>query len=162
MSNLTIRGLGHVAIRVKNFQRSLQWYIDMLGLEEAFRLYRDDGTLMAIYLYINGDNFIELFEKPDGGEVVVPELGLVHVCLHVENLKQTLDELAARGLKPTGEPRRGRAGALQCWITDPDGNRIELMEMLPDSQQALFLKKEGGRRRPGSFVDGRPRPHGDI
>ncbi|HHT27709.1 MAG TPA: VOC family protein [Firmicutes bacterium] len=126
-----IRGLGHVAYRVRDYERSLAWYTGVLGFQEAFRLTREDGTPYIIYLRINEDNFIELFEEPEGEQAEAPRLGLQHLCIHVDHLQSTLRELAARGLVEASEPRRGKAGALQCWITDPDGNRIELMELIP-------------------------------
>jgi lactoylglutathione lyase len=131
MLRLGIRGLGHVAYRVRNYERSLAWYIGVLGFQEVFRLKREDGKPHIIYLRIKDDHFIELFEEPEGGQVEVPRLGMQHLCLHVDDMTSTLQELATRGLQGASEPRFGKAGALQCWITDPDGNRIELMELVP-------------------------------
>lgn len=130
-----IRGLGHVAYRVKDFTRSVEWYTRVLGLEEAFRLHKDDGTLWLIYLRLSEDNFIELFEQPAGERAETPQLGMQHLCLHVDDLTGTLQQLAERGYQVTGEPRTGRDGARQYWITDPDGNRIELMELVPGCMQ---------------------------
>jgi lactoylglutathione lyase len=58
-----------------------------------------------------------------------------HYCLTVDDLPATLQELADRGLEISG-PRFGLDGNWQYWVTDPDGNRIELMQMMPDSKQA--------------------------
>jgi lactoylglutathione lyase len=140
-----IRGLGHVAYRVRDFDRSLDWYTRILGLEEAFRLYREDGTLWIIYLRINDDNFIELFQDQTGEKAEVPRLGLVHLCLHVDDLHATLKQLEARGYLISGTPRRGSDGALQYWITDPDGNRIELMELAPGCRQLQSARAAKGR-----------------
>ncbi len=142
-----IRGLGHVAYRVKDFEQSVRWYTELLGLQEAFRTYRDDGSLGIIYLRVNDDNFIELFEKSTGEKAQAPELGMQHLCLHVDDLRQTLQELSGRGLEITGEPRLGRDGSLQYWITDPDGNRLELMELLPDSKQKQAVARLKAEQR---------------
>lgn len=136
-----IRGLGHVAYKVKDFERSVKWYTQILGLEEAFRTYRDDGTLWIVYLKVNDDNFIELFENPQGEKAETPQLGMQHLCLHVDDLRATLEALAQRGHAIAGEPRVGRDGALQYWITDPDGNRLELMELVPGCKQLASLGK---------------------
>jgi lactoylglutathione lyase len=44
--------------------------------------------------------------------------------------------LGERGLKIEGEPTRGLDGNFQYWIADPDGNRIELMQINPESPHA--------------------------
>jgi lactoylglutathione lyase len=51
-------------------------------------------------------------------------------------MSATLDELAAGGLEITGSPKQGLDSNLQYWISDPDGNPIELMQMMPTSPQA--------------------------
>jgi len=62
-----------------------------------------------------------------------------HLCLTVDDMDATLAEIAARGLPIEGEASRGKDGNRQYWLTDPDGNRIELMEMAPDSLQAKAI-----------------------
>jgi len=51
-------------------------------------------------------------------------------------MSATLDELAARGLEITGSPKQGLDTNLQYWLHDPDGNPIELMQIMPTSPQA--------------------------
>ena len=48
----------------------------------------------------------------------------------------TLGQLRERGLDVPGAATQGVDGNWQYWITDPDGNRIELMQIMPDSPHA--------------------------
>ncbi|HRR91743.1 MAG TPA: VOC family protein, partial [bacterium] len=59
-----------------------------------------------------------------------------HLCLLVDDMDKTLEGLASRGLSIQGKPTQGKDGNFQYWLTDPDGNRIELMQIMPDSLQA--------------------------
>jgi len=61
--------------------------------------------------------------------------GPSHLCLGVDDIHATLAELKRRGLEITGEARQGADGNFQYWIADPDGNKIELMQLMPDSLQ---------------------------
>ena len=49
--------------------------------------------------------------------------------------------IRAAGAPLDAEPSMGCDGNWQCWTHDPDGNRIELMQMMPDSCQDQYLKK---------------------
>jgi lactoylglutathione lyase len=57
------------------------------------------------------------------------------VCLAVDDIHATFEELSARGVTFDGEPRRGQDGSWQVWTADPDGTRIELMQLTPQSLQ---------------------------
>ena len=88
----------------------------------------------------NGD-FIEIFTN--GGDA--PELprnasGFKHLCLWVDDLEATLHDLKSKGLDvDPNNIRTGRSKCRQYFITDPDGLRIELMQLMPDSKQAEAL-----------------------
>jgi catechol 2,3-dioxygenase-like lactoylglutathione lyase family enzyme len=58
MKGLT--GIGHVAIRVRDVARALEFYRGGLGFAEILRLHRDDGRLWLIYLRITDDQFLEM------------------------------------------------------------------------------------------------------
>ncbi len=133
-----ITGIGHVAFRVTRLEAALDFYCGKLGFREAFRLEREgEPSPWIVYIQVAPGAFIELFP---GAERVGPgpgrDGGYNHFCLLVDDMADTLEALRRRGLAVTGEPRRGMDHNLQFWLTDPDGNRIELMQIAPDSPQA--------------------------
>ena len=48
----TVAGLSHVAIRTRCIEDSIRYYTEILGLREAFRMYREDGSLGTVYLFL--------------------------------------------------------------------------------------------------------------
>jgi len=52
-----ITDLGHPAFAAHDIDETIGFY-GMLGIEEAFRLHREDGSLMLVYLHVSGDRFI--------------------------------------------------------------------------------------------------------
>jgi lactoylglutathione lyase len=136
-----ITSLGHVAIRVSDVDRTLAFYSGKLGFEEMLRLHREDGRLWLLYLRITDEQYLEVF--PDAvGERAPPQEsnGLNHICLTVTDLDDVVRQLGARGV-PLSRPKLGPDGNRQAWIEDPDGNRIELMEMTADSLQAKAIER---------------------
>lgn len=137
-----IKNLGHIAVRVKDLDESLRFYKDILGLEEAFRLCGDDGKPYLVYLYIAPGQFIELF--PNGskpGECSREIIGLVHICLEVDDVKEAYALMQERGAPIDSDIILGNAKCRQFWLHDPDGNPIELMELPPESMQAQAIKR---------------------
>ena len=130
-----ITGIGHAAYGVSNLERSLDFYCRGLGLREAFRLYNDRGETWIVYIQVRGLDFIELF--PDGRVRggAPSEHAYRHLCLMVDDMDATLADLAARGVQADGPKRQGKDSNWQAWLTDPDGNRIELMQIMPESPQ---------------------------
>jgi catechol 2,3-dioxygenase-like lactoylglutathione lyase family enzyme len=132
-----ITGVGHVAFRITDLRRALDFYCGALGFREAFRLDREgEPSPWIVYLHVAPGQFVELFPGAEGDVVPRGRTGYDHYCLIVDDLRATLRELAGRGLDVTGEPILGLDGNWQYWIRDPDGNAIELMEITPGSPQA--------------------------
>ena len=128
--------LGHIAIRVKDVDRSVDFYVNQLGFEEMLRLYRDNGDLWLVYVRVTDDQYIEIFPYAVGEDVPPREaLGLNHVCLTVDDIDSVVSQLESAGI-PLLQPKlTGADGNRQAWIADPDGNRFELMQMVPGSMQ---------------------------
>ncbi len=137
-----IRGISHMAIRVKDIDRSLAFYQDVLGFAEMFRLNQEDGSLWLVYLRINDTTYLELF--PDGvGERAPgkPAVGFNHICLEVTDIEEVIAEMARHDVPLTSPLQTGLDHNRQAWVEDPDGNRIELMEIAPHSLQLRAIER---------------------
>lgn len=145
MTKLDLAGIGHVALKVADIGRSLEFYRDRLGFAEMMRLNKDDGSLWLVYLRITDTQFIELF--PDGQGSRSPDrdaTAINHFCLECDDLDATAALLREAGIALMVEPKLGLDGNRQCWIEDPDGNRIEFMQMSPASMQAEAIRRLRG------------------
>ena len=136
-----VTGIGHVAIRARDLDAVLAFYTDTLGFREMFRLHHDDGSLMLVYVRVTEDQFLEFFPNATGEAPPPSNVGYNHLCLTVADIEATLRDLEARGVPLSRGLQTGRDGNRQAWIADPEGNRIELMEMAPDSKQAEALAR---------------------
>ncbi|HEX5506746.1 MAG TPA: VOC family protein [Thermomicrobiales bacterium] len=141
MDGLGITDIGHVAIRARDLDRVLAFYTGTLGFPEMFRLCTDAGDLMLVYVRVTDRQYLEFFPNGAGDTPPREAAGLNHLCLAVADLGATVAALAARGIAPSRGPQLGRDGNRQAWIEDPEGNRIELMELAADSRQAAAIAR---------------------
>lgn len=138
-----ITDLGHPAFRVRDVEETLRFY-GILGLREAFRLHDErDGSLLLVYLHVAGDRFIEVFPGGSGAE---NEGSFEHVCLLTDDLEETVGRLREGGVEVFRGPLVGLDGNSQAWVRDPDGNQIELMQLVEDSPQREAARAAGGAR----------------
>lgn len=141
--------LAHVALKTRDIEKSLAFYTGQLGMPEMLRLLFDDGSLFLIYLRITDDQYLELF--PDGVGDRAPGRDAVavnHFCLRVEDIERSVADLEAAGVTITREIRTGPDGNRQAWIEDPDGNRIELMEMAAGCLQFQAVQAIAAGKQP--------------
>ena len=131
-----ITGYAHVAIKVSDLQRSLDFYVNKLGFAEMMRLHKDDGNVWLVYLRITDDQYLEVF--PDAETDRAPGWnanGMNHMCLAIDDIKSFVAEVEAAGIALLMPLKLAVDGNWQAWIEDPDGNRIELMQMDAASMQ---------------------------
>ena len=137
-----INGVGHVAIKVTDLDRSLDYYINKLGFPEMLRLHKDDGSVWLVYLRITDAQYLEVFPGAENDRAPGWNAnGMNHMCLTVENIDDTLAQVAAAGLELLLPLKTAIDGNRQAWLEDPDGNRIELMEMADDSLQLRAIRR---------------------
>jgi len=134
--------LAHIALRANNLERTLDFYTNKLGCKEILRLNWQDGKVWLVYLHVTDTQYLEIF--PDGvGERGTDKeaTGVNHFCLQVDGIESVVGDLVSRGVVITRELREGPDGNRQAWIEDPDGVRIELMEMKPDCIQFEAVRR---------------------
>lgn len=131
--------LNHVGVATSDFQRSLDFYTNTLGLREAFVLRDEKGQPALAYLQVSRNSFVELFPPS-----ATRASGIVHLALEVADMKAIVARLREKGTK-VEEPRIGRTKALLTFFTDPDGNRIELLEFGSEALQRKAAEKWQGK-----------------
>ena len=141
----TAAGLSHVAIRTSCMEDSLRFYTEVLGLREAFRMCREDGTLATVYLFLAPGQYLELFS---GGERAAEKsgsgtAGFCHICLMTKDIRRSFEAVRDAGGPLDSEVKRGKSRCLMFWTHDPDGIQIEVMEMPPESFQAQADRRLG-------------------
>jgi len=136
-----ISAIAHWALKVPDLDRTLAFYRDKLGFPEMLRLTLDNGQLL-VYLRITDTQFVEIFPNGKGNEAPDEATTAVnHICLQVPDIDTMIAHLEAQGI-PIWRPKKlGLDGNLQCWVRDPDGNRIEFMQMLPGNMQEKAIAR---------------------
>jgi catechol 2,3-dioxygenase-like lactoylglutathione lyase family enzyme len=119
--------LNHIGIYVKDFDESLRFYTQTMGLREAFTIKDQTGKPTLAYLQITRDTFLEL--APATAERPV---GLSHIGIWPEDLTRTVATLRQRGVK-IDDPKTGSTKTSITNAIDPNGVRLELLDFLPDS-----------------------------
>jgi lactoylglutathione lyase len=118
----------HTCYRVTDPEKSVAFY-EALGLEKRRELPIGEDAV-NYFLGVPGQDSPELELTYNFG-VDSYELGTGygHVALTVQDLDGTLERLAAQGIEPEREPYTVREGGSRlCFVRDPDGYRIELIE----------------------------------
>ncbi len=132
--------LGHVAIRVKDIAKALQFYCDGLGLIEAFRIHNDDDSLRIVYLHISENQYLELClggdERADFDDAKT--LGVRHISFTVDDIEQFKSDAEQRGVVFDSEILKLRDNNLTAFLFDLEGNKLEIVEVSPDSPHQKF------------------------
>ena len=147
-----LQRLTHIGLCVSDLERSLRFYRDLLGFayehdlevggEPTDTLLRlKDVQLEAVYLARDGVR-IELLRfaspaAPPRRARVMNEYGLTHLSFRVADLEATLAALRAAGERVLEETviRFPEFQSAACFIVDPDGQLIELVQV-PDDPEA--------------------------
>jgi lactoylglutathione lyase len=118
----------HTCYRISDPERSVAFY-EALGFEKRRELPIRDVAI-NIFLGIPGKELPELELTYNFG-VVSYELGTAygHIAVTVDDMAATLAGLWDKGIEPEKPPYSVReGGSLLCFVRDPDGYRVELIE----------------------------------
>lgn len=136
-----LRQLAHLNFVTNDLSRIIDFYVNKLGMEVKFTLDNRQGQPFGYYFGCGNTTFLEFFDQKMAVEVwggTVAELSAgtryKHFCLEVTGLDKYCAKLKTRGVE-VSEISLGMDHSRQAWVTDPDGNQIELMEYGPASLQ---------------------------
>lgn len=122
----------HTCYRIGDIDRSIAFY-SALGFEEMRRMpIGTDAT--NVFMGFPGDGpRLELTYNHGVSEYEIGS-GYGHIAISSPDLAATLAALAEQGIEPEKPPYRVReGGSLLCFVRDPDGYRIELIERAESS-----------------------------
>jgi lactoylglutathione lyase len=119
----------HTCYRIGDIDRSVAFY-EALGFEELRRVpIRDEA--INVFMGLPGDGPRLELTYNFGVDSYELGTGYNHIAITAEDLDATLERLAAQGIEPERPPYTVREGGSRlCFVRDPDGYRIELIEAL--------------------------------
>ncbi|MGD9909698.1 MAG: VOC family protein [Candidatus Izemoplasmatales bacterium] len=129
-----IKGIAHLAFQVSNMENSISFYNKAFGFKKKFTLEDDMNQPWIVYLEVSKSQFIELFYS----SLNFPRkeaMSYQHLCLEVEDIFEFEKHIARIGLTLDKPVILGKDNNYQCWMNDPDGNPIEIMQYTKDSLQ---------------------------
>jgi lactoylglutathione lyase len=120
----------HTCYRILDIDRSVAFY-EALGFEERHRApIRDEAINVFMSLPDDGpEPRLELTYNFGRDEPYEVGTGYGHIAITTDELDSTLERLAAQGIDPERPPYRIREGGNRlCFVRDPDGYRVEIIE----------------------------------
>jgi catechol 2,3-dioxygenase-like lactoylglutathione lyase family enzyme len=123
---IKVSGINHAALSVKDLDKSLQFYTQVLGLKISEREYQKPGVE---YFLDCGSSLIGLIQGDPAGEKHLLQdsgLGGNHVSFRVDtkDFDRYCEELKSAGVTITYMKKRERSWSL--YFLDPDGNKLEI------------------------------------
>jgi lactoylglutathione lyase len=118
----------HTCYRIFEIDRSVSFY-EKLGFEELARMPIRDEAINVFMGLPNDGARLELTWNKDQHEPYELGTGYNHIAITVDDLDQALENLQQDGIEPEKPPYTVREGGNRiCFVRDPDGYRIELIE----------------------------------
>ena len=132
----TFQTLGHINFKTRDLDASVRFY-ELLGFKAFLELTDENHKPWIVYLRFDDMLYLELTGGGSGRAPGPEGTGFNHFCITVGDIGQAARELEAAGfaLMHPLSPDKGLDNNRGAWVEDPDGNRIELMEMAPDCVQ---------------------------
>jgi len=128
---MKLKSLHHIAIICSDYQKSKQFYTEVLGFEIQQEVYRKERDSYKLDLTLNGTYLIELFSFPEPKpRPTQPEAaGLRHVAFAVENIEEAIKHIQSFGVEVEPVRLDEFTGKQFTFFRDPDDLPIELYQL---------------------------------
>jgi len=121
-----VKKLLHTRYRVKDLEKTVSFYKDVLGLKEIRRHTSGRGSQLVFFKAPESEEEIEICKFDESGPVIVgPDL--THLAFEVDDLEAFAREAAAKGYPLSDGPHASGSGKI-AFIDAPEGYEIELIE----------------------------------
>ncbi|MGI8397421.1 lactoylglutathione lyase [Agrobacterium deltaense] len=123
----------HTMVRVKDLDRSIDFYTRLLGMRLLRKLDYPEGRFTLAFVGYGPEEshaVIELTHNWDQETAYDLGTGYGHIALGVRNIYDICDELATNGARiprPAGPMKHGTT--VIAFVDDPDGYKIELIDL---------------------------------
>ena len=122
-----VKKLLHTRYRVKDLEKTVLFYKDVLGLKETRRHTSSRGSQLVFLKAPESEEEIEICKFDESGPVVVgPDL--THLAFEVDDMEKFAREAAAKGYPLSDGPHRTERGDAIAFIDAPEGYEIELIQ----------------------------------
>lgn len=129
----SITGLFETHIRVRNLEQSMKFYEEVIGLEIGTF---EPNRRLAIYWIIKGQSMLGLWEVPEN-QWFKNHFAFTTDLEKMQTIRETLEHHGLRWRNFLDDDSGslhvfGWMPAVSVYFTDPDGNSLEILAMLPD------------------------------
>jgi catechol 2,3-dioxygenase-like lactoylglutathione lyase family enzyme len=121
MTNLNATSIDHINMKVKNLDKSVEFYKNLFGFEIK---QEENPNKTDVPSKIIGNDSIKLclYEVPD----MSPEGGIAHFGFHIENFEEIIDACKRLGVQILYGGEVNWEKSKSVYIVDPSGYEIEL------------------------------------
>jgi lactoylglutathione lyase len=129
----------HTMLRVGDLQRSITFYTQVLGMRLLRQEDYPEGRFSLAFVGYGDESAHTVLELTHNWDTQQYNLGNAygHIALGVEDIYATCEQIRAAGATITREPGPMKHGTtLLAFIEDPDGYKIELLELASLANQA--------------------------
>ncbi len=126
-----LKSVHHIAIICSDYQKSKQFYTEILGFDIDREVYRAERNSYKLDLSLEGNYCIELFSFPNPPHRTSrPEAcGLRHLAFQVDNIHKAIAVLNAKGVITEPVRMDEFTGKQFTFFSDPDDLPLELYEI---------------------------------
>ena len=143
-----LKSFFHTGFVVKDLEKSVAFYADVLGMRVAGRVERQGEFANQLLgfpeAHIKGAlmdqgeghqlELLQYINPPSGpGNIARNDLGAAHLAFFVDDLDKFYEETSTKGLRFNNPPAaalddQGKVSMKACYAQDPDGNWLEFVE----------------------------------
>ncbi|GAI97479.1 unnamed protein product [marine sediment metagenome] len=145
---MKVKAINHIAIIVKDMGKAIHFYRDILGLKyvmdflvsgpDTDKLLGLKGINAHIYLLKTENDYtlleLTMYKHPKGrmqfAKKEENDVGIRHICFEVDDIYEVYDVLFKKGVVFISEPIKMSVGKVCCFLKDPEGNSIELIQLM--------------------------------